>query len=393
MTFLRQLAAASTVSRRFLSSSSLSKNIISVPIPSHPSLTYPCGSPLPPSNSNPPNQTIHSISVSLPKWSDIVGYEESVPSIVNSMTNGYPRFFKNLTLKRLEERIHGDLNLSSTTSLVLAPSKKSAERYKSFIEAVHHPNTIIRIHETVPNVCYAVAFPSEHAQTAKSCFQHCGDVVSSRRAERVLDHISSSSSSSSSSISSSSPTFRANTITSLKSKIHEYYPNTKIFLSPSGMCSIAKALRASQLLFSANKPGKVVVFGFPYLDTLKIAKHPQLSPGGYVFFGKGDSSDRAAFAKYVAQNPNEIACVVAEFPTNPLLHCTDLKEIANVLEQAKKSSGRTIPFIVDDTIGGFSNVDLRKVGEGAVTMITSSMSKFFNGNCDVLAGSLVLLNR
>jgi len=34
----------------------------------------------------------HSISVSLPEWDHVVGYEESQPNVVNAMTVGYPRF-------------------------------------------------------------------------------------------------------------------------------------------------------------------------------------------------------------------------------------------------------------------------------------------------------------
>lgn len=39
-----------------------------------------------------PVHEYHSVSVSLPKWSDVVGYEEGKEDIVNSLTSGYPRF-------------------------------------------------------------------------------------------------------------------------------------------------------------------------------------------------------------------------------------------------------------------------------------------------------------
>lgn len=34
----------------------------------------------------------HSISVSLPEWDHVVGYEEGHSNVVNAMTVGYPRF-------------------------------------------------------------------------------------------------------------------------------------------------------------------------------------------------------------------------------------------------------------------------------------------------------------
>ena len=54
------------------------------------------GSPVPP-------HTPHAISVSLPKWLDVVGYEEGEKRIVDCMLNGYPRFFIHLTITKVLE--------------------------------------------------------------------------------------------------------------------------------------------------------------------------------------------------------------------------------------------------------------------------------------------------
>lgn len=39
-----------------------------------------------------PIADFHAVSVSLPKWSDVVGYEEGKSEILHSLTSGYPRF-------------------------------------------------------------------------------------------------------------------------------------------------------------------------------------------------------------------------------------------------------------------------------------------------------------
>lgn len=52
------------------------------------------GSPVPP-------HTPHAISVSLPKWRDVVGYEEGEKRIVDCMLNGYPRFFIHLSIEKV----------------------------------------------------------------------------------------------------------------------------------------------------------------------------------------------------------------------------------------------------------------------------------------------------
>src|SRR6266567_5698964 len=42
------------------------------------------GHPIPPS--------IHAISVALPRWQDVVGYEEKKPEVLARLASGYPRF-------------------------------------------------------------------------------------------------------------------------------------------------------------------------------------------------------------------------------------------------------------------------------------------------------------
>jgi len=48
-----------------------------------------------------PPYTPHAISVSLPTWSDNVGYEEGEKRVVDKMISGYPRFFIHLSVKKV----------------------------------------------------------------------------------------------------------------------------------------------------------------------------------------------------------------------------------------------------------------------------------------------------
>jgi cystathionine gamma-synthase len=43
--------------------------------------------------------------VSLPTLEDVIGYEENRPEILNQLKNGYPRFFKNKMVQKLEEHV------------------------------------------------------------------------------------------------------------------------------------------------------------------------------------------------------------------------------------------------------------------------------------------------
>lgn len=48
-----------------------------------------------------PPHTPHAISVSLPTWGDVVGYEEGEKRVMDSMVTGYPRFFIHLSIQKV----------------------------------------------------------------------------------------------------------------------------------------------------------------------------------------------------------------------------------------------------------------------------------------------------
>jgi hypothetical protein len=63
-----------------------------------------------------PPFTAHAISVSLPTWSDNVGYEEGEKRVLEAMVSGYPRFFIHLSIAKVRPEGHSDL--VPTTDLV-----------------------------------------------------------------------------------------------------------------------------------------------------------------------------------------------------------------------------------------------------------------------------------
>jgi cystathionine gamma-synthase len=48
-----------------------------------------------------PPFTAHAISVSLPTWSDNVGYEMGEKRVVDVQVSGYPRFFIHLSIEKV----------------------------------------------------------------------------------------------------------------------------------------------------------------------------------------------------------------------------------------------------------------------------------------------------
>jgi cystathionine gamma-synthase len=133
-----------------------------------------------------------------------------------------------------------------------------------------------------------------------------------------------------------------------------------IVLVPTGMAAIFSAFRivleAYKEQFMNEKTCQFVMFGFPYLDTLKLLIRPELNEGGCHFFGNGDDADLEKLEHLLQQNmlmdlgdylsrntasnngqfqmpvfQNKISAIFAEFPTNPLMKCTQLQRYESFL--------------------------------------------------------------
>jgi cystathionine gamma-synthase len=139
---------------------------------------------------------------------------------------------------------------------------------------------------------------------------------------------------------------------------------------------MAAVYQALKLVWRLCPDLKTVQFGFPYVDTIKL----QTKFGfGCEFFGIGDQNDLIKLEQLLMQG-QRISAIVCEFPSNPLLHSVDLQALRDIADRFN------FLIIVDDTIGGFVNVDLLKYAD----ILVSSLTKSFSGTGNVMAGSLVL---
>ncbi|SCU80818.1 LANO_0B01244g1_1 [Lachancea nothofagi CBS 11611] len=120
---------------------------------------------------------------------------------------------------------------------------------------------------------------------------------------------------------------------------------------------------------------KTVMFGFPYTDTLSILKKFNHTH----FLGDGDSSSMEQLRE-ILHSGEQILAVFMEAPSNPLLKMGDLRELRNLAD------AYGFYIVVDETAGGFVNIDVLPYAD----MVCSSLTKIFSGDSNVMAGSLVL---
>lgn len=386
----------------------------------------PLGSPLPFDE--------HACSVSLPTWSSVVGYEEGDEAVTSAMLCGYPRFVYHPYVLQVAQIFLDTYSNGGGEDCLVLPTKESALRCQSFLQQALEKETAttdvallerpentastpptssskIRVESFENARVHAAIFPAqtEAGTAAKAYWQHTGELVSSRRASRALqilghahqkrvtccpkegtpviyhscEEVVVSSNPQSPSSLGDLPHLQ------LQQRISEWtnVSTDNIFLLPSGMASIYKALRSARRYQLEKNPasrgGTSIVYGFPYLDTLKMCSRTEFSPGGVEFFGKGDAKDLANLERVLAERPNtRWSGLFTEVPSNPLLQCPDLERLRELADK------HDFCLVVDDTIGNFLNIDM--IESGLADAVCTSLTKLVSGRGDAIAGSVVL---
>ncbi|KAF2858532.1 cystathionine gamma-synthase-like protein [Piedraia hortae CBS 480.64] len=146
-----------------------------------------------------------------------------------------------------------------------------------------------------------------------------------------------------------------------------------VYLFPTGMNAI---FHAHQTLMKANGKKPSVMYGFPYVDTLKVLE--KFGPGAQ-FYGLGNSDDLDDLERRL-ENGEEFLALFCEFPSNPLLRSPNLARIRALADKYN------FAVVIDETIGNFLNVHVLPYAD----ILVSSLTKMFSGDSNVMGGSLVV---
>lgn len=305
----------------------------------------------------------HAVSVCLPRWADVIGYEEGEPRVIEAMKTGYPRFFHHPACCRLFGEYERRLDLEGGRCLVF-PSRAVAERCAAYVHQMGERAEVWApdAPDAPPGV-HAVCVEPNGYERAKEYWRHTGEGISSRLAERCLNGAAGTE-------------WDGSVKPRLRRRIAELAGARPedVWLFPTGMAAIFTLHRALR----AHRPeARSVQYGFPYVDTLKILQ--KFGPGAY-FHPHGSAEDMAALETRLARET--IAGIFTEVPANPLLVTPDLARLAEVAQS------RDVPLVIDDTLATWLNVDVL----GMADALCTSLTKFFSGVGDV-AGGCVVLNR
>ncbi|OQR98915.1 cystathionine gamma-synthase [Thraustotheca clavata] len=313
----------------------------------------------------------HAVSVSMPKWEHVEKYAVGNHDLHTALRTGYPRFVyhaNNIALNAWWHKHH--VNDPSKAVFVL-PTWAVAERFQAFLSH-SFPSDSITFESIGVGDAHALIMPTEALNCFRACWQHGGEITSSRLAERLLESLNESSHDVEISMD--------NTLshTKLRERIASLYniPSANVSLYPAGMAAIFNAYR---LLKKLPNKGKTVMFGFPYLDTLKMLRRPEWNSEDIIFYPNGNENDLEEL-----EGIENINAIFTELPSNPLLRSPDIARLAVIAHR------RDAILIVDDTVGSYNVNVLKSIDGHAADIIATSLTKIFSGNATVIGGSLIV---
>lgn len=146
-----------------------------------------------------------------------------------------------------------------------------------------------------------------------------------------------------------------------------------VYLFSCGMNAIFTSHRVLRLACGEMKS---IMYGFPYVDTLKILE--KWGPGA-KFYGYS-SAEELDDLEHRLRSGERFLALYCEFPGNPLLMSPNLKRIRQMAD--------TYDFavVVDETIGNFLNTKVLPYAD----VIVSSLTKIFSGDSNVMGGAMIL---
>src|SRR5262245_36454782 len=119
--------------------------------------------------------SLHAVSVALPRWQDVVDYEEKTGRIADRIESGYPRFVIHPLVREVAAYIGVDENC------LPFPSTRVAEACAQFVRAGGEKAEVL-----ANKTALGVQTTAKGYERLRAFWQHTGLIVSSREAESVL---------------------------------------------------------------------------------------------------------------------------------------------------------------------------------------------------------------
>ena len=313
--------------------------------------------------------TLHAVCSSLPTIADVVAYEEKHPHSRNALTSGYPRFVEHFYVRQLAEYLKKEKGLDGQIVFPLA-SNRYLDPLQIFLD---RPLKAIE----GEGFC-AVHLPEQDRSTCQKIqafIQHVGGRISSRQAEDLLLKKGLI----------AEPQTEAFYNGDAKSiilhklrSIFKVESSEDILLCNSGMNAFYATFQTVNAIQKPRGKNLWLQLGWIYTDTYKILR--ELNPNKTTPIEVLDIFDRQNLEKVFTEQGQQIAGIICEVPTNPLIQTCDLTQ----LQELAQKHGAVL--VIDPTISSPQNIEVLPYAD----VVVNSLTKYASSQGDVMAGTIVL---
>ena len=306
----------------------------------------------------------HAVSVAMPLWEHVIGYEEKVPQVIEKLQCGYPRFLLHPEVVRLNT-MAGDRLAGEGECSVVFPSTSAAERCATYVSERFGIGS--REEAFGWEQLTVVTLPEKGKEAALKFWRFGGEIVSSRMAAAAL---AADETSASKEVADAGLIAKGN----LRQRLAKLSGQAEqdVFLFSCGMAGIFAVQRVASGQLSGSKSAQLE---FPYVDALKVQK--EFGPGVHEYLG-GSVNPIAGLKE--CMEAEKLSAIYTEVPSNPLLRTADLPAVAELTRQ------HGVPLVIDDTVGTVVNVDSFRFAD----VVTTSLTKYFSGIGDVMGGAVIV---
>ena len=311
----------------------------------------------------------HSVTTCLPTMDDVIGYEEKEPRVMQAMSAGYPRFLRH---RLIEELLNFYLDREGLTCLaaVLIPSRRASQK---LVDRVDAQAQMLAVEDSLYMVYLSDSCDSDPNEIYRYV-QHVGCGISSRQAEdllhkyQLIESIYNENSAS------------GNTEVQVETKLAQLLNCRKedVLLCASGMNAFYAGFKAVQASQQRRGRTRWLQLGWLYLDSGIILREHLGSEE--ILDIEYDVSDMSKLEQKIQTYGDQLAAVVVECPSNPLIQICDLPRLA----RAVRSAGAIL--IVDPSVASILSINVLPHAD----IIVSSLTKYSAYEGDVMAGAVVV---
>ncbi|MEC7273716.1 MAG: PLP-dependent transferase [Verrucomicrobiota bacterium] len=311
----------------------------------------------------------HSVTTCLPTIADVIGYEEKEPRVMQAMSAGYPRFLRH---RWIEDLLNFYLDREGLTSpaAVLIPSRRASQK---LVDRVDGKAQMLAVEDGLYMVYLNDSFDLDPNEMYRY-IQHLGCGISSRQAEDLLHKYGLLESIYKEDSASGNAEVHVETKLALLLNCRK----EDVLLCASGMNAFYAGFKAVQAAQQRRGRTRWLQLGWLYLDSGIILREHLGSEE--ILDIEYDISDMSKLEQKIQTYGDQLAAVVVECPSNPLIQICDLPRLA----RAVRSSGAIL--IVDPSVASILSINVLPYAD----VIVSSLTKYSAYEGDVMAGAVVV---